>query len=260
MLLVLVRVVPSALAALRRTPELSEGAAGALVQPAAQSTAKPLRVLFVGNSHTFVNDMPLLVAQLAAAGHEARPFVPALVTKGGATLEQHLAQGTLREPLEHGPWDYVVLQEQQQRPTFAPEEVERFFFTPARTLDVLVRAAGARTVLYMTAARRDGDGPGDTYEAMQARSIRSHQQLARELGALTVPAGPAWQSVRRERPDLQLWQPDGMHPSLAGSYLIACVFYAVLYAHSPLDNRFTAGLPDDVAQVLQRAAEVARNM
>ena len=54
-------------------------------------------------------------------------------------------------------------------------------------------------------------------------------EIAAELAALVVPLGPAWQAALRQRPDLRLYVEDGSHPSKAGSYLAACVFYATLF-------------------------------
>jgi hypothetical protein len=271
--LVLCRLVPQAFHAVERAragalddvPKRSQP--GALDEPRARPRAEPppaqpaLRVLFVGNSHTFYNDMPRTVLQLAAAAHEARALEPVLVVAGGATLADHLAGPHVREQLRTGRWDYVVLQEQQQRPTSAPPYLEREFFAPARTLDVLIRAAAARTVLSMTPARLDGDQPQlphDTFEAMQERSRQNHLRLGRELGAIVAPVGAAWAAVHRQYPEQPLWAADRFHPSAQGSYLTACVLYRVLYGHSVLDNPYTAGLTAGDASLLQRAADVAR--
>ena len=267
LLLALWRLAPAAVSAYRAEAESETQriAAAQLAQPAQPACSQPLRALFIGNSHTYYNAMPALVEQLARAAHETRCFVFTLEAPGGASLAEHLAGPKVRELIQHGPWDFVVLQEQQQRPsfTFNAQQLEREFYAPARTLDVLIRVASAKTVLYMTWARRDGDPPnvpGDTYEAMQERTRQSYMHLAQELDALVAPAGLAWRWVRQQRPELPLWQPDGSHPTLAGSYLAACVLYAAFYGHSALDNPFHAGLPDDQAALLQRAAEVARHL
>jgi hypothetical protein len=242
-------------------PEVKTAASAA--PPALPAASKnPLRVLFVGNSHTYVNDMPSMVVQLAAAAKENRGLEVALDVAPGAGLLQHLASGKVQAILSQKHWDYVVLQDQQQRPsfTFEPKEVERQFFAPARTLDVLIRAASAKTILFMTAARRPGDPelvPGDDYEHMQERTRESYTRLAHELGVILAPVGSAWRWAHAKRPDLPLWAADGYHPGLHGSYLAACVFYRVLYDRSALDNPYTAGLPAADANLLQQAADVA---
>lgn len=241
----------------------SEPAHGAPRAAPRELPTNALRVLFVGNSHTFLNDVPQQVAQLAEAAKVERPLAFVTQAPGGETLAGHLAGSAVRQLLAQQAWDFVVLQEQQQRPTFTwnPEQIEREFYEPVRTLDVLIRAAGARTILYMTAARREGDPgnrPGDSYESMQERSREAHMTVARQVSARVAPVGLAWRALRRRRPELPLWAADGSHASMHGSYLAACVLFATLYERSPVDNRYTAGLPSADALVLQEAAEAAR--
>lgn len=241
----------------------SEPAPGAPAAAQREQPANALRVLFVGNSHTFLNDVPQLVARLAEAAKVERPLAFVMQARGGETLAGHLAGSAVRQRLAQQAWDFVVLQEQQQRPTFTwnPEQIEREFYEPVRTLDVLIRAAGARTILTMTAARREGDPanrPGDSYEAMQERSREAHMTVARQISARVAPVGLAWRALHRQRPELPLWVADGSHASMHGSYLAACVLFATLYEHSPVGNPYTAGLSSTDAVVLQEAAEVAR--
>jgi hypothetical protein len=270
--LVLLRVAPPALSAFRaaRGNLFADAADGGKVAPVAVASPRktppavaPLRVLFVGNSHTYVNDMPQLLVQLAASGNPRCELEVSMIVAGGATLAQHLAGEQVRARLSEARWDYVVLQEQQQRPswTFNPKQLESEFFAPARTLDVLIRAASAKTILFMTAARLDGDTPfvvDDTYDKMQERTRDSYVRLATEIGTKLAPVGLAWSWVHQRRPDLQLWAADRYHPALAGSYLTACVFYCVLCGGTVIDNPFTAGLPAADVGLLQLAADTAR--
>jgi hypothetical protein len=176
---------------------------------------------------------------------------------GGARLIEHLQGGGVQAELAKQAFDYVVLQEQQQWPSFGREQRARELEAPARTLDVIARAAGAKTFFYMTWARRDGDRdnlPTDSYEQMQARVREGYRDAARAIEAPVVAVGLVWQQVVRAHPDIALWQPDGSHPTLAGSYLAACVFFKAFYGSSPEGNTFTAGLPDADARRLQRTA------
>jgi hypothetical protein len=225
-------------------------------QPQA-STEPPLRVLFVGNSHTYYNDMPKLIAQLAAAAHD-RPFSFETVTAGAARLHDHVANGQAATKLSAGGFHALVMQEQQQRPTFSREQRETEMDSPARVLSLNAQAIGAKPVLTMVWARRDGDDHNvtdDTFEAMHARTVQGHSECAQNVGATLAPVAIAWKSALEARPDLQLWQPDGSHPTLAGSYLSACVHYRVLYGRSPAGNPFTAGLPERDAAFLQALAK-----
>ena len=87
--------------------------------------ANALRVLFVGNSHTYFNDMPKMVVELAAAAGVERPLHAVMEAPGGAGFVEHLANGRVQEHLSRSQWDYVVLQDQQQRPSFTFDRERR---------------------------------------------------------------------------------------------------------------------------------------
>ena len=69
-----------------------------------------------------------------------------------------------------------------------------------------------------------------------------------------MPVALAFAIVTGERPDLKLRTADRKHPTLAGTYLAACTFYAALTGESPENNRYVAGLADKDAAYLQRIA------
>jgi hypothetical protein len=66
--------------------------------------------------------------------------------------------------------------------------------------------------------------------------------------------GYAWFVVRQQDPGIELWQSDQSHPSQAGTYLAACVFYATLFDQSPVGLSYHGGLSDGDAHALQSAA------
>lgn len=228
-------------------------------QPFAKQTLPPpdaLRVLFVGNSHTFFNNMPAMIAALAQSAGK-RPLDAELITRGGASLREHAAEGVVSRVLSEGSWNALVLQEQQQYPALGREQRERQTNAPARIMSMNAQAIGARTIVQMVWARRDGDFTNiahDTFAAMHERSVIGQRELAQALGAELAPSAIAWKRAMTARPELTLWQPDGSHPSLAGSYLAACVLYKALYGASPSGLHFTAGLPESDAAFLQDIA------
>ncbi len=187
-----------------------------------RSAARPLRVLFIGNSYTYVNDLPWLTAQLASSAREARALETEMVAVGGATLESHWEGGRALEAIRKGRWDFVVLQEQGTRPVEQPEAMRRY----ARLFDAEIKRAGAQTVFYLTWARQG-------QEQVQVTRTEAYVSIAKELGAKVAPVGLVWQQVRRENPELKLYSQDGVHPSPVGSYLAACVFYVTFYGKSP---------------------------
>jgi hypothetical protein len=227
----------------------------ATLRAALPNAEPPLRVLFVGNSLSQYNAMPAMVAQLAAAGGEARPLEGVLEAKGGWTLQQHMQLGHVQQLLGAKHFDYVVLQDQGQLPG-RPASREQQMYAPIRALNTAIAGAGARALLYETFARREGDYDyvrGDTYEAMQVRIDEGYETIGRELDVPVVPIGRIWRETLRTQPQLQLWAKDGLHPSQAGTYLVACALLQQLYGQSAVGNPYLAGLPPADARAIQNS-------
>ena len=207
----------------------------------------PIRVLFIGDSLTMANNLPKVVAGMAAAVK-----VPAMtldsVLIGGTTLQMFWNQGTALRKIRTGKFDYVVLQEQSMMPIIAPG----VFLQYARLFDREIRKAGGTTVFFLTWAHQDLPATQDQLN----QAYRTAQRLC--PGSLLAPAGLAFQLSAAANPNLNLYA-DAVHPNGAGTYLASAVIYATLY------NQPTVGLPrmvffggqpilvvaDDVARYLQ---------
>ncbi len=205
------------------------------------SHERATRVLFIGNSYTSTNDLPGQFRTIAQAS--GIPVEVSERTAGGATLAQHADDAQTSETIAAGGWDYVVLQEQSLTPLFNRPGM----FTAARQLHRQIEQAGAKTVLYMTWAREN------TPEA-QAGLSSAYRELAGQLGAGLAPVGEAWQAIRTAQPKLQLYQPDGSHPSLIGTHLAACVLLAEILGVSPV------GLPSDAIPMTADQAHEAQRI
>lgn len=199
---------------------------------AAENSEPKRRVLFIGNSYTYYNNLPQMFAGLANSAQPARPLETAMVALGGATLKRLWDEGRAVAAIKRGGWDYVVLQEQSTLglaplvnglPTIADPKV---FHEYARLFDAEIKKAGARTVFYLTWARQHAP-------ETQAQLTAAYQSIASELQATLAPVGLAWQAALKQNPQLALHSADKGHPAPAGTYLAACVFYATLYGQSP---------------------------
>jgi hypothetical protein len=210
-------------------------------------------ILFIGNSYTYVNDLPGTFNKLARSG--GHPVQVEVAAEGGWTLADHAASSATLEKIRSRKWDYVVLQDQSQGPA-SPDFRIKTMYPAARKLIQEVKAAGSKPVLFLTWAHKDGwpenNLPG--YDAMQEQITLGYLELGMEQGIPVVPVGVAWANAYHQNPDLTLWQDDGSHPSPAGTYLAACAFYTALYGRSPVGLAFYANLPVETAQRLQTAA------
>jgi hypothetical protein len=190
----------------------------------AGGSAEPLKILFLGNSFTYSNDMPHILQGLAAS--QGRKLEIAVHAPGGCTLEKHWQDGKAKELIDSKKWDYVVLQESSDRPIENLKSMKE----NAGKLDELIKKQGAKTALFMTWARQDK-------AATQRRIATAYEETAKQLGATVVPVGLAWQKARGGTKPFTLHAADKNHPNELGSYLAACVFYVALV------DRKTEGLP-----------------
>lgn len=223
----------------------------------ARSDRPGMRVLFVGNSFTFKNSLPGLVHDLAAGDPGATPIFSVEYAAPGWSLRQADKDDGLDKLLHEVHWDVVVIQEKSWLLSFPEEQWRRETYPAARDLHDKISAVGARTVLFMTWGYVRGDRwhePHDTYAAMQARLADGYSKLGSELGVQVAPAGLAWAEALRREPRLDLWADDGKHPSRLGSYLAACVFYAILSGREPAGSRFKAGVEPGQARLFRQVA------
>jgi hypothetical protein len=184
------------------------------------TTPRKLNLLFIGNSFTQRNNLPGLLAEMAEARGLQLKYE--LISAGGASLRAHWNAGRAAAAIDKGRYDYVVLQEQSTLPVKNPKRMAE----NVRLFDAAIKQAGAKTVLYMTWARQH------TPEAQEAITD-AYNEIGNELGAIVVPVGLAWQEFLAKHDEPILHDRDQSHPTLAGSYLAACVFLAVLLKEDP---------------------------
>ena len=173
-------------------------------------------ILFIGNSFTARNNMPQLLVDLAAA--RGRDVRFSMIQVGGASLRMHWNKGEAVKAIAQGRYDWVVLQEQSTLPVKNAQRMREnieLFVEP-------VAASGAQMALYLTWARRNAP---DSQNAITT----AYKSASKETGATLVPAGVAWETFMAKHDTPLLHDKDLSHPTLAGSYLAACVFLAALF-------------------------------
>ena len=208
-------------------------------------------VLFIGNSLTYANDLPEMVRALALASGDTLRV--GMVANPDWSLEDHWNAGAARSTIR-GRWDVVVL---QQGPSSLPES-RTLLIDYTRRFAGEIRAAGAEPALYAVWPSVSRLGDFD-------RASESYRLAAEDVNGILLPAGEAWRAAWRVDPSLSLYAPDGLHPSMAGTYAAALVIYARLLHRSPVGapSTLTLGggtvvhIDPEVARVLQSAAEAA---
>lgn len=213
-----------------------------------RGAVRDLRVLFIGNSLTYANDLPDMVERLAAAVG-GTVITTESVVFGDYSLQDHWNRGDAARAIERGGWDVVVL---QQGPSALPES-RALLVQYVQLFVQKIRAVGARPAMYMI-------WPGLSRPEAWDSVTSSYADAARAVDGILLPAGEALRDALRQDPMLGLFAGDGFHPSALGSYLAALVIYARLTEHSPAGIALLAppvSLTGSAAQVLEGAAASA---
>ncbi|MFT3910062.1 MAG: PKD domain-containing protein [Ferruginibacter sp.] len=208
------------------------------------------RALFLGNSYTDVNNLPQIIVGIAHSMGDDLYFeknVP-----GGFRFEDHYDNTTSINKIKAGGWDFVVLQEQSQLPSYPENSVQVWVYPYAHLLDSLINAYNncGETMFYMTWGRKNGDAsncgwwpPVCTYEGMDSLLYERYMKMTNDNNAVVSPVGQVWKYIRQHYPTIELYHPDQSHPSLSGSYAAACCFYTCMFKKDPLAITFDNGLP-----------------
>ncbi|MBV9470898.1 MAG: hypothetical protein JO316_18225 [Abitibacteriaceae bacterium] len=207
-------------------------------------SSSPTNILFIGNSYTGRNDLPKLLTQLGASAPKPKQIVTHAIIANGMPLRAHWNKGEAVKAMDELPWDYVVLQEQSTLPLKNAARMHE----SVRLFDAEIKKRKARTVLYLTWARQDAP-------ERQEQLTQAYTSIAEALGAIVAPVGISWQMALQEKPQLSLHEDDKSHPTILGSYLAACVFYAALFHESPVG--LWSAVPDlkeEDARLVQRIA------
>lgn len=216
-----------------------------------------LRALFIGNSYMGVNNLPQLVQALSSSLGDV--LIYDSNTPGGQTFQMQAANPVNYQKMAAQQWDYVILQGQSQEPSFPFEQVN------SQTLPYAVQLADSAKAIqpcsqvnyFMTWGRQNGDPQWDsisTFDKMNARLRDAYLRIADSADAAVSPVGVAWKYIRDNYPSINLYQQDGSHPSLEGSYLAACVFYSSLFHQSSFGSNYNPGIDPNTASILQTVA------
>ena len=212
-----------------------------------------MSILFIGNSLTYANDLPLLVQALAKAA--GRSVHVESVTFGDYSLEDQWNNGAAQRAIARRKWSVVVL----QQGSLSLPESRVILRQWTKQFAPLIRKAGGRPALYMV-------WPSEDRAAYFDAVRESYSLAASDVRGIFLPAGEAWRAAWRRDPQAPLYAADGFHPSEAGTYTVALSIYGVLFQRSPQGlparlepaNGDVAEVPQALAKLLQAAAAEAR--
>lgn len=211
-----------------------------------------MRVLFVGNSLTYTNNLPAMVQTIAeAAGHT---LAQGSVVAANASLEDHWRSG-LESTILASEADVVVM---QQGPSSLPANQE-YLRVWTETLAPVIREAGGQPALYMVWPEVTRV---DAFDAV----YQSYRAAAASVNGLFIPAGQAWREAWKEDPGLRFYGSDGFHPTQLGSAVAALTIFRIVFNEDVTDlpsrlEPTTPGLPaldlGTNAEIIYQAVELA---
>lgn len=190
----------------------------------AQTKKDSIRVLYVGNSYSFTSNMPHLVSLLSDTTDTK--LITSNSAVGGATLKDHWNHNKnlkTKKIIQEGKYDIVVLQEH----SLGTIEKKADFLKYSKRLCDLIKASGAKPYLYVTWARQKAPQYQETI-------TKVYKEAAKENDCNLILVGEAWKLARTLRPDIELFEIDGSHPSNLGAFLTACVFVNTFASEVPL--------------------------
>ena len=201
--------------------------------------AQSYDVLFLGNSYTYYNNLPEMISNIANDLGDTVNYDQN--TPGGTSLYAHSQNQTTINKINQQNWDFVVLQDQSQRPSLSPSYVAASVYPYATQLVNLINSnyICSEPVFYMTWGRKYGDQtncqsypPVCTFLGMQERLRDSYLTMGLDNNASVSPVGIAFKNSISLDSTIDLYTSDNSHPSIYGSYLAACTFYSTIFKKS----------------------------
>lgn len=234
----------------------------AAVQLHGQMEKDTVRALFIGNSFTGFNFLPGIVEKIADSMGDKLIFEA--MQNGGFTLGMHFNDPITRSEISKGGWDYVILQEQSQIPSFPYEQYMNDYFPNVIKMDSLIKAHNpqSRTMFYMTWGYKYGDEgncpyfpPVCTYNGMDSLLNLRYRIMADSTNGIVSPVGAVWHNIIDNYPSIELYSEDNRHPALAGSYAGAVCFYTALFRKSPIDIKYNSTLNESVTSNIKKSVK-----
>lgn len=181
-----------------------------------------MRVLFIGNSHTYMNDMPQIFKEICEKCGIKTEIT--MLARGGVGWDFHVAEPETRFNILYGKYDAVILQHVAH-----PMGDLDIMKVAGEKLICLTREAGARPVLYMTWTAKE-DGPD-----RQPEMSKVYRKLGADNCCEVAPVGDVWWKFHEMEPDIELYGEDGYHASLIGSKIAAFTLACVVLNKAPLE-------------------------
>lgn len=221
----------------------------------AQTPLQTQSILFIGNSYTHMNSMPVLFDKVAEAkGVKMHVEMNAL---SNHSFKMHSLRPELYAKLRERKWDYVVFQGFSRELSYPEKHIDTASLPYFQQMldSVYANNTCTNVLLYMTWGYKDGvvDRPEiDTYTKMSDSIRKGYEYVSMKYNLPIVPVGQVWQEVRNNS-KINLYREDGQHPTLEGSFLIAYTFFTAIFKNTPIGS-YSKGILDKDANFIANTA------
>ena len=181
-----------------------------------KSTLKSYKILFVGNSLTYTNNLPLLISQVAR--DKGIHLKTDILAKANYALIDHWDEGVLQAKIRSKSFDFVVV---QQGPSSQPEG-RKLLFESIKKLHQICEENQSKLAVFMV-------WPSRQYYQTFDKVIKNHRDVANKYNTLLCPVGEVWKAHFDKTSDFNYYSSDGFHPSQKGSKVAAQIIVDSLF-------------------------------
>ncbi|WP_118952732.1 hypothetical protein [Taibaiella helva] len=229
------------------------------ITSSASYAAPKKKILFIGNSITYFNDMPRIFRDIANQKGDSVDLT--MYAPGGTGFQHHYIDPAVFHHFREGGWEVIVLQPGSSESVGVPPTQPRALtLQQARVLidSALHYNPCARILFYEISYGVFGSTAAQVtqYNTTMDNIRTTAGYLADSTGLSFAPAGEAFRYVWNQDPSVLLWQaPGDIHPNIKGSYMASCVFYASIFHKPSAGNTIYNGNTIADAQYYQRVAD-----
>lgn len=226
-----------------------------LLSFAPSRAADSLRVLFIGNSMTYFNDMPYMFRSIAI--EKGKPVSVRFYAPGGSGFVNHVSDPNVWNLFADAPWDVVVLQPGTSESAGASATVNETIGRGRKLLDSVYHYSPcSRVFLYEIPYGVPSASAYNNYFMVQTMIRDSISKMADSLQVQMLPAGECARAYYAMHQNLLLHGSyNDIHPSANGSLLIAAAAYAAIFQDTVSGSAYHANLVADTAAKLYSIAD-----
>ena len=226
----------------------------------------PMNVLFIGNSYTHYNSMPFIFQKMATSKNIK--INVEMNAKSNHTFKMHSQRLDMYDVIRSKKWDYVVLQGFSRELKYDKEQIDTASLPFIKQIldSIYIRNSCANVLLFMTWGYENGyteldSSATSTYAEMRQSIENGYQYISNQFDIPIVPVGFVWNAFRQRYPNIKLYQDDGQHPTINGSYLSASTFYTSIFKGTA-ENSYIPTMDSVIAKNIQQLSfiEVSKNL